>query len=111
MNFFDKLATLCKLRNITIDNLLHKIGRTSNTYYSWRARNLLPRCDELYEICKILNVPMEYFFSADDNVIPPAMKSLVQKIELLSVDEFEILNNMTEDQLRSMIALCKSIKN
>lgn len=112
MNFFDELAKLCKLRNITIENLLKKIGRTSATYYSWRARNLLPRCDELYEICKILNVSMEYFFTSDDDlIISPGIKSFIKKIELLSADEIEILNNLSETQLKNMIALCKSIKN
>ena len=52
-----------------------------------------------------------FFTSDDDSIISPGIKSFIQKIELLSADEIEILNNLTEAQLKNIIALCKSIKD
>lgn len=113
MNFFDKLANLCKLRNITIENLWQQIGRTTATYYSWRSRNVLPRADEVFEMSKILKVPMEYFFDSEDSycIVPPELKPLIQKIESLPTEDIEIITHISESQLQSVIALCKSIKS
>lgn len=113
MNIYEEIIKLCKLRNITIDELMKKIGKTSAIYYGWRARDMMPRADDLYNICKVLNVSMEHFFDNDDDnyIVPVNIKSLVQKLENLSTEDLEILKNLSPEQLQNMIALCKSIKN
>lgn len=113
MNIYEEIIKLCKLRNITIDELMKRIGKTSAIYYGWRARDMMPRADDLYNICKVLNVSMEHFFDNDDDnyIVPVNIKSLVQKLENLSTEDLEILKNLSPEQLQNMIALCKSIKN
>lgn len=110
MNIYEEIIKLCKLRNITIDELMKKIGKTSAIYYGWRARDMMPRADDLYNICKVLNVSMEHFFEDDDSVcyIP---KQMINKLENLSDDDLYAINNLSPEQLQNMIALCKSIKN
>lgn len=113
MNIYEEIIKLCKLRNITIDELMKKIGKTSAIYYGWRARDMMPRADDLYNICKVLNVSMEHFFEDDSETftISKKIKPLVDKLEKLPPDDFQLVTELSEAQLKNMITLCKSIKN
>lgn len=112
MNYYDEIIKLCKQREITIDELMMKIGKSSATYYGWRARNISPRASDLYEICKVLNVSMEHFFEDEESyTVPPKIKPLVKNFEQLSADDLEVLLSLSPAQLQNLIKLFKSIKN
>lgn len=113
MFFYDEINRLCKIRCTTIDAVMKKIGKTSAVYFGWRARDMFPRSDDLYNICKVLEVPMEHFFEDDSEtfVISKKIKPLVDKLEKLAPDDFQIITELSEAQLKNMITLYKSIKN
>ena len=87
---------------------MKKIGKSGlNVYNGWRQRKILPRADQLYLICKTLNVPMEYFF--DDAPSETERDKILKKINSLSQEELTILSNMTEEQLKKIINFAASI--
>lgn len=112
MNFYDEVKRLCKLRGITIEELMQMIGKTNATYFGWRQRGDYPRADDVYDIAKILEVSVEHFFEDDRGiVVNEKMKNVVKNLERLSNEELEVINNLTEEQLKNLINLAKSMKS
>lgn len=112
MNFFDEIKRLCKARGITVDELMKMIGKTGIPVYAgWRQRNCYPRADDFYKICKTLEVSMEHFFEDDKGiVVSERMMNLVNKLDVLTQDELDTFNNLTELQLKNLITLAKSMQ-
>ena len=112
MNFFIELKRLCKARDITLDQLMKRIGKPGiRTYTGWRQRDVLPRANDLYEICKVLEVSMEHFFGDDEGIVVNKTKiDFINKLNYLTDDEFESLYSLTETQLKSLANLAKSMQ-
>ena len=52
MNFFDEIKRLCKVRGITVDELMKMIGKTGIPVYAgWRQRGCYPRADDFHKLC------------------------------------------------------------
>lgn len=112
MNFYDEVKRLCKLRGITIEELMKMAGKTYATYFGWRQRGDYPRADDVYDIAKILEVSVEHFFEDDRGiVVNEKMMNVVKNLESLPNEDLEILNNMNEEQLKNLINLAKSLKS
>lgn len=110
MDFFDEIKRLCKIREMTIDELMVKIGKGGvPTYAGWRQRKCYPRANDFYKICQALEVPMEHFFTENIKILPPKYVNILKKIENLSDEDFKFFENLTEDQLKNLIALAKSM--
>lgn len=112
MNFYDEVKRLCKVRGITIDALMKMTGKSSAVYFGWKQRGDYPRADDVYEISKILEVSMEHFFENDRGiVVNDRIINVVQNLERLSDAELDIINNLTENQLKNLINLAKSMQS
>lgn len=113
MNFFDEIKRLCKVRGITIDDLMRLIGKTGIPVYAgWRQRGCYPRADDFHKICNVLEVSMEHFFDDDKGiVVSDRIIKLVKKLDSLSEEDLNILNNLTENQLKNILSLAKSMQS
>lgn len=111
MEIYDEIKRQCHLKGITIDELAKVIGITPAVYYGWRQRNMIPRADYLHNICKVLGVSMEHFFDdGKDYVVLEKIIPIVKKIETLTDEDIEFLNNLSATQIQSMLSFCKSMK-
>ena len=83
MNFFDEIKRLCKIKGITVDELMKMIGKPGiPTYAGWRQRGCLPRTDDFYKICKVFEISMEHFFDEETGiVVKQEMVDFVKKLE------------------------------
>lgn len=113
MNFYDELKRLCRIKGITIDSLMKMIGRPGIVAFSgWKQRDCYPRADDLYKICKILEVSMEHFFDDDEGIVVDKKKmDLINKLDYLSDEEFETLSKLSESQLKNLINLARSMQS
>lgn len=112
MNFYDEVKRLCKLKGMTIEELMQIIGKTNATYFGWRQRGGYPRADDVYAIAKILEVSVEHFFEDDRGiVVNEKMMNIVKNLEQLSNEELEAINSLTVEQLKNLINLAKSMKS
>lgn len=112
MNFYDEVKRLCKLRGMTIEELMQMAGKTYATYFGWRQRGDYPRADDVYDIAKILEVSVEHFFDDDRGVVVnEKIMNIVKNLESLPNKDLEILNNMNQEQLTNLINLAKSLKS
>lgn len=113
MNFYEELKRLCKIRGLTVEVLLKMIGKPGITTFSgWKQRGCYPRADDLYKICKILEVSMEHFFGDEEGIVVNKTKmDFINKLDYLSDDDFQTLNNLSEAQLKNLITLAKSMQS
>lgn len=113
MNIYEEIKRLCKVRGITIDDLMKQIGKSGiATYAGWRQRGCYPRAEDLYKICKVLEVSMEHFFGDDEGIVVSKIKmDFINKLDYLSDEDFEIINNLSESQLKNLINLAKSMQS
>lgn len=110
MNIFEEIKRLCKIREITIDELMKKIGKSGiNVYAGWKQRDCIPRADDLYQISKVLGVSVEHFFDDEEKVLSKS-ESILEKINSLSESELNTLNEMTVDQLRNLLNFANSMQ-
>ena len=113
MNFFDEIKRLCKIRGITVDELMKMIGKTGIPVYAgWRQRGCYPRADDFHKICNVLEVSMEHFFDNDKGiVVSDRMMNLVKKLDSLTEEDVNTLNNLTITQLKNLLTLAKSMQS
>lgn len=113
MNFFEEIKRLCKVRGMTVDELMKMIGKTGIPVYAgWRQRGCYPRADDFYKICNVLEVSMEHFFGDGKGVVvSERMMNLVKKLDNLPQEDLNILNNLTETQLKNLLTLAKSMQS
>lgn len=105
MNIFDKIKQLCVIRGISISDLMKSIGKSGiGVYAGWRQRNCIPRADDLYLIAKKLSVPMEYFFEDSENNPPSQKEGAQKKLDMLTNQEIETLNNMPLEELQTILS-------
>ena len=113
MNFFVDIKRLCKIRGITVDELMKMIGKTGIPVYAgWRQRGCYPRANDLYKICNVLEVSMEHFFDDDKGiVVSDRMMNLVKKLDSLPEEDMNTLNNLTITQLKNLLTLAKFMQS
>ena len=104
MTFYDRFGLLCKSSGKSIEQIMNKaLGREKgghDIYQGWRRRGVCPRGDVLYEISKILKVPMETFFEDSPQVsgISARVKAL-GNIEELSDEQFAAVQIIVKNLL------------
>jgi len=98
---FSVIDLINRIKSITPLKSLEAIGLPSNVISNWKARNTIPKSDDLYKIAKLLDVSMEWLLTGET--------TLDTKAEIVP-DEKELLMNyrqLTEEQQR-MIRLTTS---
>lgn len=111
MDIFDEIKRLCKIRGITIDDLMKMIGRSGIAVYAgWRQRGCYPRSEDLYKISKVLEVSMEHFFGDNEGIVVNQNKiDFINKLDFLTKEDFDVLTNLNSEQIKNLIALAKSM--
>ena len=62
-----KIKLLCKLRGITISELLFKCNITKSFIYDLEKRSTSPSCDKLSRIADYLDCSVDYLLGRTDN--------------------------------------------
>ena len=70
LDFYERTKQLCREKQITIENLMVSCDLTKDTFMKWRKRATFPKADDLYKMCKIFGVSMEYLLKGEDTVTP-----------------------------------------
>lgn len=65
MTRLEKLQTLCKQRGITINRLEQELGMPQSSLQ--KIGQSVPKADRLYKVAQYFEVPMEYFFNAEED--------------------------------------------
>lgn len=78
-----KIVALRKKNGITQQALSKALGVSNRAVSNWEHETSIPTIENLYQIAKIFNVPMEYFFSEDIQIRkikekPDGMESLTE---------------------------------
>lgn len=113
MDFFEEIKKLCRIRDLSVDELMKMIGKPGiYTFEGWKQRNNYPRADDLYKICQIFEISMEHFFSDEKGiVVHEDMVELVKKLSHIPQDDINVLNDLSLDQLKNLIQLAKSMQS
>jgi len=67
MDFFDRVKSLAKARQTTIESLLASCNISRNTYNTWNRNGRLPRAEELIAIARKLGVSVEFLIDGADS--------------------------------------------
>jgi len=68
LDFYERTKNLCKEQQITIEGLMTSCDLTKDTFMKWRKRSTFPKADDLYKMCKILKVSMEYLLMGEERL-------------------------------------------
>lgn len=91
---FDVTDLLDRIKSIKpLKDVIEQTGISQPSFSKWKARNSMPKADDLYKIACCLNVSMEYLLTGED------------KQNELSQDETELLTNYRtlSDSEKSML--------
>lgn len=70
LDYYQRIRTLCRLRQTTIDQMMKTLYPSENNpkeiYNGWRRRNLFPRCDVALKMAEYLNVSVEYLVTGNE---------------------------------------------
>lgn len=64
--FYENLLEICKIKNISVTNLIAELGLSSGNLSKWKSGGK-PRSDTLIKITERLGVPAAYFLNENDN--------------------------------------------
>ena len=103
MIFFNRVKTLVKAANMTIEGFLQDTfqgGVSIHVYNGWRRRKILPRADIVVEMARALGTSAEYLVSGHAGD-PWMIENLLflQECRQLSEDQFTMVKNLVHMQL------------
>lgn len=80
---------------------LEVLGYSPQVITNWKARNTIPRADDLYRIAKYIGVSMEYLLTGEDtkSELPEDLLKLFNSFKRLSPKDREPLIFMTSQQI------------
>ncbi len=80
---------------------LDALGYSPQVITNWKARNTIPRSDDLYKIAKYIGVSMEYLLTGEDkkSELPEDLLKLFNSFQRLSPKDREPLIFMTSQQI------------
>lgn len=83
---------------------LEVLGYSPQVITNWKARNTIPRSDDLYRIAKYIGVSMEYLLTGEDknSELPP------DEIEILK--NYRLLDESNKAMIQIMLAAAASEK-
>ena len=64
--FYENLLQICKLKNVSVTNLIAELGLSSGNLSSWKKGNK-PRSDTLVKIAERLDVSVNYLLGESEN--------------------------------------------
>ena len=94
MTIYERIKTLCKQRNMTVESLMASCNLRRETFSKWQSRDTFPRADSLYDISRTLGVSVEYLFTGkEENHFSPRVQAIAIYLENNpeKVDAIEIL--------------------
>lgn len=91
----DRIKEHCSLTE------LESIGIPQSTFSKWKARNTIPRSDDLYRIAKYIGVSMEYLLTGEDknSELPEDLLELFNSFQRLSPKDREPLLHIIGQQI------------
>lgn len=64
--FYENLLEICKVKNISVTNLIAELGLSSGNLSSWKKGNK-PRSDTLVKIAERLDISVNYLLGESEN--------------------------------------------
>lgn len=96
LEIVNRIDYLLKNAGLTRKDLANYIGKNSQVFVDWKNRNIMPKCDDLYNMSKFLGVPMEYLLTGEE-IIPDEIAAAGA-----------ILMTLESDQRQAVIAMIKA---
>lgn len=94
MDFFDRVKSLCRASNTTIEAVAQSAGLSRNAYNAYRRKGNLPRADEAVFMARELHTTVEYLVSGVVCELPPRLSALQDAVQGLDEESFGIVSSL-----------------
>lgn len=88
-----KIKNLCEERGIKIRDLLKSAGLSLHIIDDWESNIANPSIPALLQICKVLNITLEYLFQNDELTLTASQKKLLDQWKVLDPKEKKAIKN------------------
>lgn len=91
MQFYDKVLYLLKERNITQNEMIHRLKLGKNAMVHWKKEKNIPNGETLLKLSRYFNVPVDFFLNNIDSYLS---EEFVKELELDSMNRMvDLLTN------------------
>jgi len=85
IDFYERVKTLSKIGNLTIEYVVKQAGLSLGAYNSYRRRENLPRADEAQKIAQVLGTTVEFLTTGKEP--ENTSKNLIQDMQAV-IDQY-----------------------
>lgn len=107
--FYDKYATLCKLRGISMSAAATEAGLSKSLVTKWKVNKVeVPSPDVLKKLSAYFSIPVSELIGEDEKKENPTVQD--DEVSAAKRELIEAIKNLPEEKLQVLLQVAKSIR-